>query len=134
MKKILFERNITSMILAREVAEFCDEELAGKFFDFCLSTFNPQELKEMILITYYDNQNILGRSLCNEIGTVVIIVWNFYLQILNEAELEDLIFKNNQGRIYFRKVFRKKQEAVEKFKAIVIDRYGEDRTRKLIRF
>lgn len=35
LRKIFFERNITSKILARDVAEFCDEGLTKKFFDFC---------------------------------------------------------------------------------------------------
>lgn len=126
-------RNFSSKTLAQEVVEKCDEGLTKKFFDFCLSSFDLSVVKEMMLVQFYDDHDTLGRSLFNPNCKVVGEVWNFYVQILTEVELEELLFKNNQGRVYFKKEEHKNPEAIETLKAIAIERFGEERTRKLTR-
>lgn len=132
LRKVFFN-SVDPKSLAQNVAEKCDESLTKKFFEFCLASLDPYDVKDMILIRHYDGLNALGRTLLNKISTVFREVWNFYVQIFTEAELEEMFFKSNQGSVYFKKMTNKNTEAEETLKAILIERYGEDKIRKLIR-
>lgn len=43
-----------------------------------------------------------------------------------------MLFKNNQGNVYFEKEGSKNLEPVEILKAFISDRFGEDRTENLL--
>lgn len=129
----LFLNSDDSTSLAQSVAVRCDERLTKKFFEFCLASLEFSDVKDIILHRAIDDINVLGRTLFNKTSTVVRVVWNFYVQVLTETELEELFFKNNQGKVYFKMWPDKNTEAEETLKAIAIGRFGEDRIRKLIR-
>lgn len=121
--------------LAYQVADFCDENLSKNFFDFCLSSFDKKEVKEIILADLFSLFDALEFSLYNPSSAVVSVVWNVYIKVLNETELENLLFEGNQGREYFEmcKFKSKNREAVEKLSVFITALYGKDKMLTLIR-